>query len=126
VEAEFYREDAPDQIVGRAVWDGRGIRLNADDDTIRETLTRIFRPVPVVIEDPSLRSYGTSGPVQLAPGSLQWFRAAAESRAEGHGVRVRFVAGTQPVPGWDPAGAYRTFNQQIERRVPLRAERAPA
>jgi hypothetical protein len=125
VKAEFYGEDAPEQVVGHAVWDGRGIRLVAEDESIHQALGRIFRPVPVVIDDPSLRSYGTSGPVELVPGTLQWFRAAAETRAGDHGLHVRFVAGTQPAPGWDPAGTYRTFDQQIERTLLLQADPPP-
>jgi hypothetical protein len=114
--AEFYKEDAPGQVLGRAVWNGSGVELDVDDEHHRESLLRIFRPVPVVIDDPSLRSYGTSGPVQLAPGSLSWFRAAAEARAPDEGLRVRMVPQAHQSMGWEPAGAYRTFNNQIERR----------
>jgi hypothetical protein len=113
--AEFYREDAADEVVGRATWDGSGISLEADDDGVRTSLVRIFRPVAVVLDDPSLRSYGTSGPVQLAPGDLRWFRAAAEVRASHEELRVRLVPRPVEAMGWDPAGAYRTFNKQMER-----------
>ena len=114
--AEFYRQDAPNDVVGRAVWDGSGVHIEAEDDGVRASLARIFRPVTVVIDDPSLRSYGTSGPVQLNPGGLSWFRAAAEARGKDEGLRVRLAARPIPAMGWDPAGAYRTFNNQVERR----------
>jgi hypothetical protein len=114
--AEFYRQDAPNDVVGRATWDGSGVNFEAGDDDVRSSLARIFRPVPVVIDDPSLRAYGTSGPVQLHPGGLSWFRAAAEVRAKDEGLRARLVARPIPAMGWDPAGAYRTFNSQVERK----------
>jgi hypothetical protein len=114
--AEFYRPDAPEHVVGQAVWDGRGVHVETEDDAIRTSLGRIFRPVPVVVDDASLRSFGTSGPVQLAPGSLLWFRAAAEERAPGEGLRPRLVPQPQEAMGWEPAGVYRTFEGQIERR----------
>ena len=120
--AEFSKEDAPDEVLGRAVWNGSGVHLDADDEQVRTSLARIFRLVPVVIDDPSLRSYGTSGPVQLAPGSLQWFRAAAEARAEQEGLRIRLVPNAEQAMGWEPAGAYRTFNKQIERKELLGEE----
>jgi hypothetical protein len=114
--AEFYKADAPDQIVGRATWGGSGVELEAEDESVRESLGRIFRPISVVIDDPSLRSFGTAGPVQLAPGSLLWFRAAAEARAKDEGLRVRLVPDARAAMGWEPAGAYRTFNKQMERK----------
>jgi hypothetical protein len=114
--AQFYKEDAPEEVLGRAVWDGTGVRVEAEDDRVRTSLARIFRPVPVVVDDPSIRFYGTSGPVQLTPGQLLWFRAAAEARTKDEGLRVRFVPRSEAAMGWDPAGAYRTFNQQVERK----------
>jgi hypothetical protein len=115
VEAEFYREDAPDEVLGRAVWNEDGVQVSAEREDDLNRLHRIFRPVAVVIEDPSLRSFGTSGPVQLSPGDLRWFRAAAESRGAQEGLRVRLVPGAARGSGWDPAGTYRTFNKQAER-----------
>ena len=120
--AEFSREDAPDEVLGRAVWNGSGVHLDADDEQVRTSLARIFRLVPVVIDDPSLRSYGASGPVQLAPGSLQWFRAAAEARSGSEGLLARLVPNAEQAMGWEPAGAYRTFNKQIERKELLGEE----
>jgi hypothetical protein len=115
VKALFARTEAPDQIVGAAVWGPEGITVEAEDDAARLTIDRILRPVPVVVDDPSLRSYGTSGPVVLSPGSLRWFRAAAEVCSREEGLAVRFVPRGEAAMGWDPAGAYRTFNDAVER-----------
>jgi hypothetical protein len=91
---------------------------------------RIFRPTPVVVDDPAFRSRGTSGPVVLHPGTLLWFRAAAQARSEAEGLKVRFVPQGQDVMGWDPAGAYRAFSETIERKelsgVGARAEEPEA
>ena len=111
----FYRPDAAEVVVGSAVWRGGRVDIEADDESVGQTIRRIFRATPVVIDDPSMRSYGASGPVVLSPGSLQWFRAAAEVRAQAEGLGVRFVPEGQGAMGWDPAGAYRTFNEAIER-----------
>ena len=113
--ALFYRADAAEVVVGSAVWRAGRIHTEADDESIGQTISRIFRSTPVVIDDPSMRSYGASGPVVLSPGSLQWFRSAAEVRAKAEGLGVRFVPESQGAMGWDPAGAYRTFNDAIER-----------
>ena len=123
--AEFYKEKAPDDVLGRATWDASGARIDAEDESVRSSLARIFRPISVVVDDPSLRSYGTSGPVQLTPGSLQWFRAAAESRSAAEGLRVRLLPNADRALGWEPAGAYRTFNSQIERKELLAPASSP-
>jgi hypothetical protein len=115
VRAAFYRPDEPETVIGSAVWRTERVEIEADDETVRQVIGRIFRATPVVIDDPSLRSYGTSGPIVLAPGSLRWFRAAGETRSEGESLGVRFVPGAHGAMGWDPAGAYRTFNDSIER-----------
>lgn len=115
--AAFFRLDHPDSIVGTAVWNGKGADVEADDESIHQAIRRIFRPSPVLIDDPSMRSYGTAGPVVLPPGSLKWFRAAAEARSRGEGLRVRFVPEPEAAMGWDPAGAYRTFNEAVERKA---------
>jgi len=90
------------------------VRIESDEG-LKETLARIFRPVPVVVEDASLRTAGTSGTVTLQPGSLNWFLAAARTRAEAEGLSVGFVPGVEAGLGWDPAGTYRTFASQVER-----------
>jgi hypothetical protein len=102
-------------MVGSAVWRSGKIEVEAGDESVRRAILRIFRSTPVVIDDPSLRSYGTAGPVLLSPGSLRWFRAAAEARSGAEGLGVRLVPESQGVMGWDPAGAYRTFNNAVER-----------
>ncbi len=115
--AAFYRPEAPDSIIGSAVWKADGIDVEAEDESVRRAIRRIFRPTPVVFDDPSLRSYGTAGPVVLPPGSLQWFRAAAEARSDSERLGVRLVPESEGAMGWDPAGAYRTFNDAIERKA---------
>jgi hypothetical protein len=115
VKALFARTEAPDQIVGSAVWAPEGVTVEAEDDAVRRAIDRILRPVPIVVDDPSLRSYGTSGPVVLSPGSLRWFQAAAAVRSKEDGLAVRFVPRGGAAMGWDPAGAYRTFNDAVER-----------
>jgi hypothetical protein len=114
VQAVFFPSEHPDQVVGRATWAEPRVRIEADDEGVKETLARIFRPIPVVVEDASLRTAGTSGTVLLQPGSLNWFMAAARSRAEAEGLAVRLVSGVEAGLGWDPAGTYRTFASQVE------------
>jgi len=116
VRAAFYRLDNPDSVVGTALWNGARTDGEADDESVRQAIRRIFRATPVLIDDPSMRSYGTAGPVVLPPGSLNWFRAAAEARSGSEGLGVRFVPELEGAMGWDPAGAYRTFNDAIERK----------
>jgi hypothetical protein len=117
VRAEFYRPESPGDVVGSASWTASNISVSAASAPDRPALERIFRHVPVVVDDPSLRSVGTSGPVVLQPGSLRWFQAAARIRGQREGLGVRFVAEEQGAMGWDPAGAYRTFPEAAERRV---------
>jgi hypothetical protein len=113
--AEFYVPDAPDQVVGRARWGAQGIEVEADHADARGKLDRIFRPTAVVVDDPALRSFGTSGPTVLQPGSLRWFHEAALARAKEDGLAARLVPETVAVD-YDPAGLYRTFDKQWERR----------
>jgi hypothetical protein len=115
VRAIFFSPDAADVVVGSAVWRAGRIHIEADDESIDQVIRRIFRSTPVAIDDPSMRSYGASGPVVLSPGSLRWFRAAADVRAQAEGLGVRFVPESEGAMGWDPAGSYRTFNDAIER-----------
>ncbi|HJS25979.1 MAG TPA: hypothetical protein VJ913_02505 [Actinomycetota bacterium] len=77
-------------------------------------LDRLLRPTPVVTDDPSLRPPGTHGEVMLEPGSSAWFRAALLTRTAELGVAARFVA-ERITGGWDPAAAYATFDEQVER-----------
>jgi hypothetical protein len=116
VRAEFYRPEQPEQVLGRARWTGARVEVEAEDGEVRRALDRVFRPTPVIVDDPSLRPTGAGGPVLLPPRSLAWFRAAAEARAGEVGMRARLVPEGRDELGWEPAGAYRTFNEQVERK----------
>jgi hypothetical protein len=115
VRVRFAKPDAPEQIVAEASWDGSQVRFDAEEQDVREALQRIFRPTPIVLEDRSLLPAGTSGAVELEPGSLQWFLGAARVRAEAAGFKAVFVPEGTGQPGWDPAGGYRPFARQVER-----------
>jgi hypothetical protein len=116
--AVFVRPDAPDSPVGQAVWSGRGVSISAegDDEGVRTSLTRVFRPTPVAVDEPALRPAGTAGPVVLPPGSLAWFQAVARVRGADEGLGVRFAPDGPSGSGWDPAGAYRPFREAGELR----------
>jgi hypothetical protein len=115
--AEFYRPDQPDRVVGMAVWDGRKATTESPDDEARRALARIFRKAPVVVDDPALLPQGARGQVVLEPGSLSWFRAAAQNRAAEVGLFARIVPEVEGGGGWDPAAAYRTFRESVEQLV---------
>ncbi len=111
--AELYRPDDPTTTVAVATWSHDRPNLEVLDPSV-EGLDALLRPTPVVVDDPSLRAPGTHGESLLEPGSSGWFRAALLARAEVLGLRVRFVA-SEIVGGWDPAAAYRSFDEQIDR-----------
>jgi hypothetical protein len=69
----------------------------------------------VVADDPSLRPFGTTGPVVLQPGSLRWFHEAALARAADEGLTARLVPEGQAPVAYDPAGLYRSLEEQWER-----------
>lgn len=119
--AVFAPSDALDEPVGEAVWTGSGVEVQGRDDSVSRTLHRVFRLAPVAVDDPTLLA-GSTGRVVFQPGSLQWFRAAARARSEAEGLAVRFVPEGEGAMGWDPAGSYRSFPQQIEHEL----ERADA
>lgn len=121
--AQFFRGD---DEVGSALWTGDDIEVEATDDSIREALERVFHRSPVVVDDPALRSYGTSGPTVLQPGPLRWFTAAARARGEAEGFLVRFLPEAPGAMGWDPAGTYRRFSDAIERIESLTVFRSTA
>jgi hypothetical protein len=114
--AEFFREDDVDSIVGSAGWTGNAIDAQAEDPKVRRALGRIYRPTAVLIDDPALRSFGTRGPQLLPPGTLQWFICATQARSGAEKLAYRLIPGESRRMGWDPAGAYRTFAAQAERR----------
>ncbi len=126
--AEFHGDD-PKKVLATVRWARRGLDISADRE-IEAKIRQVFRPTPVVVDDPAYRSSGTSGPVVLHPGSLLWFRSAAQVRSGAEGLKVRFVPEGQDVMGWDPAGAYRTFGETVERKelsgVAARPEEAEA
>lgn len=112
--AEFFDPEAPDRLVGAVEWDGRTVRIHADDGGARERLGRVFRPSPVAVNDPASRPDGSTGQTVLEPGDLQWFLAAGRVRGDREGLGVRFVSETPG--GWDPAGAYRPMGAWIASR----------
>src|SRR5206468_10960508 len=77
VRAEFLPADEGDEVVGVARWDGRRAVVEAEDPAVRAALERIFKPRPVVVDDPSYRSPGARGESVIQPGNDEWFRAAA-------------------------------------------------
>lgn len=85
----------------------------SDDPELKASIERAFRPVPVVVDDPSLRYPGTSGESVLSPGDLEWFRAVAQVRVPAEtGLVARSVPGVT-MGGYDPAANYRRFSEQI-------------
>ena len=114
--AEFRSEDDPNSVVGSATWTAEGVDLEPTDEAAGRLLRRIFRSAPVSVEEPALRTAGTTGPVVLQPGSLRWFMAAAKVRGGKEGLAVRMVPEGEGAMGWDPAAAYRTFSEAMERK----------
>ena len=118
--AEVYRPAdpetaSPERAVAVATWTAGRLSLEVLEDV--PGLDRLLRATPVVTDDPSLRQQGTSGEVVLDPGTSAWFRAALLSRAPAMGLAVRFVA-ERLAGGWDPAAAYATFEEQVDRLDP--------
>jgi hypothetical protein len=106
---------APPPVVGSAIWLGERVVVEADDPVVKASIERAFRPTPVVLDDPSLRSAGTHGEQMLQPGDLEWFRAVAQIRVAAEtGLVARSVPGVTQ-GGYDPAANYRRFSEQIER-----------
>jgi hypothetical protein len=124
--AEFFHADDPDHVVATALWDGRSVSMDgAGDPDATSPVERIFRPTPVVVDDPSMRPVGSSGPVVLEPGDLRWFMAAARTRGAAEGLGVRLVVDQLQGMGWDPAGAYRPFLKVVAPATPV-APAAPS
>jgi len=115
MQVELHRPDEPDAVLATVAWvEGRAV-ISSDDDALATSLTHAFRNTPIVIDDASHRKLGTSGEVQLQPGSLEWFRAVAQARVPAEtGLIGRFVPGVSQ-GGYDPAAGYRTFGDSIER-----------
>lgn len=105
----------PEPSVATVEWRDGGVVVESDDAAIGDRLRRAFRWIPVVIDDPSLRSAGTRGDSVLQPGDLDWFRAVGLARVPVEvGLVPRFVTGAQ-IGGFDPAANYRRFREQVER-----------
>jgi hypothetical protein len=104
--AEFFRPEAPDEVLAVVAWDGRSAHVEMAEQSVGEALERVFRPSTLVVTDVLPRP-GTTGEIVVEPGDLDWFRAAAIVRSEREGLAVRFVSET--AGGWDPAGAYRSM-----------------
>ena len=73
--------------------------------------------MPVVVDDPAFRSLGAHGETVVQPGSLEWFEAAAFSRAGPEGLAARMIPEVTGQGGWDPAASYRTFRSTIQQLV---------
>ena len=113
--AEFLRADDAAEVVATASWDGRGVVVEADDEAVRSALERIFRPTPVVVDDPSYRPLYARGESVVQPGNAEWFLAAAYARAASEELKARVVPEVVGQGGWDPAAAYRTFREDVAR-----------
>lgn len=113
--AELYRPEDPDLVVAVVTWKQGRPSLEVLEEV--PGLDRVLRPTPVVTDDASLRPPGARGEVLLDPGSAPWFRAALLMRAPALGLAVRFVA-ERLSGGWDPAAAYASFEEQVERLAP--------
>ena len=113
---ELYRPEDPQTVVAVSRWEGGRPIVETDDEDLRPIVARMFRPTPVVVDDPALRYPGTHGESVLQPGSVEWFRAAALVRAPQEGLAARIVPEAAGGGGWDPAAAYRTFRQAVTRQ----------
>jgi hypothetical protein len=112
---EFHRPDEPDTVVATAAWRDGAVTVEAEDDAIRHTLKRAFRPTPVVVDEAALRRQGTHGEVIVQPGTPEWFREVAKVRAtQESGLAARLVPGVTE-GGYDPAAQYRTFADSVDR-----------
>lgn len=111
---ELHQPDTPDAVVATVEWDGGDATVASEDDTLRTSLTRALRRIPVVIDDASYRRLGTAGAVLIQPGSSEWFRAVIQVRVPAEtGLTGRFVPGVVE-GGYDPAAGYRTFEDSID------------
>jgi hypothetical protein len=115
MQVELHRPDEPDVVLASVEWtDGQAV-ISSDDEALVAALVGAFRHTPVVVDDASYRRLGTSGDVQIHPGSLEWFRAVVQARVPAEtGLIGRLVPGVSQ-GGFDPAAGYRTFEDSIER-----------
>jgi hypothetical protein len=111
---EFHPPNDPDAVVATATWDGSRAVIDVIGGVDPADVGRVFRKTPVVLEDGAFLPAGSRGEVLLQPGSLEWFRAAAQVRAPEVGLVARVVPGVAR-GGFDPAAGYRPFDEAIER-----------
>lgn len=112
---EFHPPADLDTVVATAMWTGTAADVHSDDAEIRTKLERAFRPTPIVVDDATYRRPGTTGEVVIQPGTMEWFRAAAQVRVPAEtGLASRLVPGITE-GGFDPAAQYRSFNEEISR-----------
>jgi hypothetical protein len=114
---EIHPPDEPDSVVATAIWDAGRVAVEATDPAVRDQLRQVFRHTPVVVDDASYRRLGTHGEVVVQPGSLEWFRAVAQTRLPRETKLVaRLVPGVRE-GGYDPAAGTGTFGSAIERLI---------
>lgn len=115
IRAEFYKQDAPEEVVGAVDWSADGMSFAAVDMATADALEKAYRRTPVVVLDASLRRLGAHGESTLQPGDAEWFRAVTQWRApEELGLSSRMVSDVRE-GGYDPASNYRKFEKQIQR-----------
>ena len=118
MDVDFYRHDegeGAEIFIGRATWKGSGVEVTgAADDGAVLAVRNIFRRTPVVVDDASLRTSSGRGASVVQPGSYEWFRMAAISRAPKAGLSVRFVPDPASGGGWDPAAQYLDFREVVD------------
>jgi hypothetical protein len=114
VKVEFHLPDAPDDVLVTAGWHDGEVEVASDDDARRARVEKAYRRTPVVVDDGAYRRMGTSGEVVIQPGTLEWFRAVTQTRAQSEtGLSARSVPEVRG--GYDPASNYRSFEAQMER-----------
>ncbi len=120
MKVEFHLPDAPDDVLVMAEWRDGDILVTSEDETRRARVEKAYRRTPVmIVDDASYRRLGTRGEVVIQPGSLEWFRAVTQSRAQSEtGLVSRSVPSVRRGGGYDPASGYRPFEEQIERLTP--------
>jgi hypothetical protein len=111
--ADFHRDDEPDTIVGTARWTGGDVDVEAEDPKVRRALGASTgdgraggRPLAPILRD--------VGPRAAVAGSLRWFVACAQARSPAERLAFRLTPDPSPRMGWDPAGAYQRFPDQVE------------
>lgn len=119
MKVEFHLPDAPDDVLVTVAWRDGELLVTSDDETRRARVEKAYRRTPAMVDDGAYRRLGTSGAVVIQPGSLGWFRAVTQSRAQSEtGLVARTVPDVRRGAGYDPAAGYRPFEEQVERLTP--------